>query len=73
MPASVPADFVQGGLLDKLSRVSDAETIRRLLGLGMGVCDSKKDGAENRSQRDGNVFWRVFVSGRTRGRLGRLI
>jgi hypothetical protein len=35
MPANVPEDFLQGGLLDNLSRASDAETIRRLLGLGM--------------------------------------
>ena len=39
-PATVPEDFLQGGLLDNLSRASDAETIRKLLGLGMGVCDS---------------------------------
>jgi hypothetical protein len=52
MPASVPADFVQGGLLDKLSKVSDAETIRRLLGLGMGVCDSKKDDPPQSSTKE---------------------
>jgi hypothetical protein len=36
--ATGPEDFVQGGLLDDLGRASDTDTIRRLLGLGMGIC-----------------------------------
>ncbi|HEX2340286.1 MAG TPA: hypothetical protein VHI98_07395 [Vicinamibacterales bacterium] len=38
-----PEDFIQGGLLEQLGRASDSETVRRLLGLGKGVCDSKKE------------------------------
>ena len=38
MPATGPEDFLQGGLLDNLGHASEAETIRRLLGLGMGAC-----------------------------------
>jgi hypothetical protein len=41
--ATVPADFLQGGLLDTLGRANDAETIRRVLGLGMGLCGIGED------------------------------
>jgi hypothetical protein len=38
VPATGPEDFLQGGLLDNLGEASEAETIRRLLGLGKGAC-----------------------------------
>ena len=40
--AAVPADFLEGGLLDHLRRANEADTIRRLLGLSLVDCNGDK-------------------------------
>ncbi|HEU5192602.1 MAG TPA: hypothetical protein VFX14_23225 [Methylomirabilota bacterium] len=50
--AAVPADFLEGGLLDHLRRANEADTIRRLLGLSLVDCNGDKqqpkpEGASN--------------------------
>lgn len=49
--AAVPADFLEGGLLDHLRRANEADTIRRLLGLSLVDCngDKQKPKPEGRS------------------------
>lgn len=35
-------DFLKGGLLNSLGQTSTAESIRKLIGVGMGICGSDK-------------------------------
>lgn len=36
-------EFLQGGLLKNLDQTSAAESIRKLIGIGMGICDGDGD------------------------------
>lgn len=56
MPATGPEDFLQGGLLDNLGHASEAETIRRLLGLGMGLCGGDKKEPASSTKEKGTCF-----------------
>jgi hypothetical protein len=45
--ATVAADFLKGDLLPNLDQTTNADAIRRTLGIGMGICDGEQKKVTN--------------------------